>query len=138
MRKDAPTERELRSCLSHFATGVTIVTYEVDGQRFGVTVNSFTSVSLNPPLILACLHKNAQAAMLLRKRPFTVNVLAATQRDHALHFSGRPQPNLDLKFRETPNGPRLSIALPTSTASPGGSMTRATTSSCWATCATSR
>jgi flavin reductase len=111
MRKDPPTERELRSCLSHFATGVTIVTYEVDGQRFGVTVNSFTSVSLNPPLILACLHRNAKAAMLLRNRPFTVNVLAATQRDHALHFSGRPQPNLDLKFRETPNGPRLEHCL---------------------------
>jgi flavin reductase (DIM6/NTAB) family NADH-FMN oxidoreductase RutF len=106
-RKDLPTERELRSCLSHFATGVTIVTYEVEGQPSGATVNSFTSVSLNPPLVLVCLHKNAKAARLLRNRSFTVNVLAATQKDHALHFSGRPQPHLDLRFHETPSGLRL-------------------------------
>jgi flavin reductase (DIM6/NTAB) family NADH-FMN oxidoreductase RutF len=107
MRRDPPTERELRSCLSHFATGVTIVTYEVDGQIFGATVNSFTSVSISPPLVLVCLHENARAATLLRNRSFTVNVLAATQKDHALHFSGRPQPNLDLSFHETAKGLRL-------------------------------
>jgi len=111
MRKDLPTERELRSCLSHFATGVTIVTYEVEGQPSGATVNSFTSVSLNPPLVLVCLHRNAKAARLLRNRSFTVNVLAATQKHHALHFSGLPQPHLDLRFHETPNGLRLEHCL---------------------------
>lgn len=111
MRKDRPTEQELRSCLSHFATGVTIVTYEADGQPFGATVNSFTSVSMNPPLVLVCLHKEAKAAKLLRNRSFTVNVLAATQKDHALHFSGRPQPHLELRFFETPNGLRLEHCL---------------------------
>jgi flavin reductase (DIM6/NTAB) family NADH-FMN oxidoreductase RutF len=111
MRKHPPTERELRSCLSHFATGVTILTYEVEGQPFGATVNSFTSVSINPPLVLVCLHKNAKAAKLLRTRSFTVNVLAASQKDHALHFAGRPQPQLDLRFRETQNGLRLEHCL---------------------------
>lgn len=77
----------------------------------GATVNSFTSVSINPPLVLVCLHKNAKAAKLLRNRSFTVNVLAASQKDHALHFAGRPQPQLDLRFRETPNGLRLEHCL---------------------------
>jgi flavin reductase len=111
MRSDPPTERELRSCLSHFATGVTIVTYAIDGQYFGATVNSFTSVSINPPLVLVCLNKNAKAATLIKGRSFTVNVLAASQKDHALHFAGRPQPHLDLAFHETPSGLRLEHCL---------------------------
>ena len=56
----------------------------------GVTVNSFTSVSLDPPLVLVSIARDAKAAALLRGAPFTVNVLAADQLDLAWTFAGRP------------------------------------------------
>ena len=55
--------RTLRDALGCFATGVTVVTCVDDqGTPAGLTVNSFTSVSLDPPLLLVCLHKRAASA----------------------------------------------------------------------------
>src|SRR3569623_3714606 len=55
--------RTLRDALGCFATGVTVVTcLKPDGTPAGLTVNSFTSVSLEPPLLLVCLHKKAASA----------------------------------------------------------------------------
>ena len=55
--------RTLRDALGCFATGVTVVTcLDDDGEPAGLTVNSFTSVSLDPPLLLVCLHKLAASA----------------------------------------------------------------------------
>lgn len=79
----------LRHCLSRFATGVAVVSYRAEGDTRGVTVSSFTSVSLDPPLVLVSVARAAGAARHLGRVPFTVNVLGATQLDLALHFSGR-------------------------------------------------
>ncbi|MEU8551391.1 flavin reductase family protein, partial [Streptomyces roseoverticillatus] len=68
-------ERLLRACLGHFATGVTVVTCEVDGVPHGATVNAFTAVSLDPALVLVSLHRRSRAGRHLAGRPFTVNVL---------------------------------------------------------------
>ena len=58
--------RTLRDALGCFATGVTVVTCLNDaGQPAGITVNSFTSVSLDPPLLLVCLYKEAASAQAL-------------------------------------------------------------------------
>ena len=58
--------RTLRGALGCFATGVTVVTcLNADGDPAGLTVNSFTSVSLDPPLLLVCLAKNAASATAL-------------------------------------------------------------------------
>ena len=55
--------RSLRDAFGQFATGVAVVTTVTpDGDRAGVTVNSFTSVSLDPPLVLWCLSRNAPSA----------------------------------------------------------------------------
>ncbi|MBH1938104.1 flavin reductase family protein [Streptomyces sp. AV19] len=81
--------RQLRTCLGHFATGVTVVTCEAGGAPHGATVNSFTSVSMDPPLVLVSLHRDSRAARLLADRPFTVNVLAEEQALLARHFAGR-------------------------------------------------
>jgi flavin reductase len=87
--------RELRACLGRFATGVAVVTCGAAGEApHGATINSFVSVSLQPPLVLVSLARSTRACVLLRDRPFTVNVLAARQGDVALHFAGRPQPDL--------------------------------------------
>jgi flavin reductase (DIM6/NTAB) family NADH-FMN oxidoreductase RutF len=83
--------RELRRCLGHFTTGVTVVTcFTSDGNSHGATVNAFTAVSLDPPLVLVSLDRRSRMSQLLEKTPFTVNVLEAAQRDVALHFAGRP------------------------------------------------
>jgi flavin reductase (DIM6/NTAB) family NADH-FMN oxidoreductase RutF len=93
--------------MGSFATGVTIVTCEVDGGVHGATVNSFTSVSLNPPLVLASLAKSSKASRYLRGRPFTVNILSAEQEEHALHFAGRPQAALETRFGKEDVAPRI-------------------------------
>ena len=84
--------RELRRCLGHFATGVTVITCGVqDGAPHGATVNAFTAVSLEPPLVLVSLDRRSKLCSLLEAdRPFTVNVLEAAQKELALHFAGRP------------------------------------------------
>jgi flavin reductase (DIM6/NTAB) family NADH-FMN oxidoreductase RutF len=90
--------RTLRTALGHFATGVTVVTYAADGERYGVTVNAFTAVSLDPPLILVSLDRRSRASEKLPGRPFVVNVLSAAQCDLALNFAGKPDTELDVSW----------------------------------------
>src|SRR5262245_63153579 len=69
-----------KRALGSWASGVTIVTSQHDGQRLGMTVSAFSSVSLNPPLILVCADKGSNTNVLIAKsRTFTVNVLALGQ-----------------------------------------------------------
>jgi flavin reductase (DIM6/NTAB) family NADH-FMN oxidoreductase RutF len=83
--------RELRTTLGHFATGVTVVTcYTDDGAVHGATVNAFTGVSLDPPLVLVSINRSARMCQLLPGVAFAINVLDMDQRDTALHFAGRP------------------------------------------------
>ncbi|MDO5724533.1 MAG: flavin reductase family protein [Flaviflexus sp.] len=106
-----PTDEErLRSAFGKFATGVCTVTYEHEGTPRGITVNSFTSVSLAPPLILISLHERTAAHDLLdESTPFTVNVLDAGQQDVAVHFAGRP--HLDIGWTAGKLAPRLTRSL---------------------------
>jgi flavin reductase (DIM6/NTAB) family NADH-FMN oxidoreductase RutF len=80
-----------RSALGSFATGVTIVTTsDATGQGHGLTVNSFTSVSLDPPLVLWCLGNKSDSYDLFSKTDhYAVNVLAAGQADLAMRFAGK-------------------------------------------------
>jgi flavin reductase (DIM6/NTAB) family NADH-FMN oxidoreductase RutF len=92
--------RTLRDALGCFATGVTVVTCLDDaGRPAGLTVNSFTSVSLEPPLLLVCIHKQAaSAAALTAAGNFAVNVLQTKQRPASITFSTR----VEDRFDETP------------------------------------
>lgn len=92
----------LRRCLSRFSTGVTVVTYAVDGTPRGTTVNSFTSVSLRPPLVLVSVARMARACAQLDKGPFAVNILRADQLDVALQFAGRPRPGARIRWQQRP------------------------------------
>jgi len=90
---DATTDRAgLRAALGAFATGVTIVTAQAPdaGPPVGFTANSFTSVSLDPPLLLVCLaHTAASYAAFREATSFAVNVLAAEQEETARIFATR-------------------------------------------------
>jgi flavin reductase (DIM6/NTAB) family NADH-FMN oxidoreductase RutF len=83
--------RTLRDALGCFATGVTVVTCVDDqGHPAGLTVNSFTSVSLDPPLLLVCLHKMAASTGALTKAShFAINVLHTGQQPASITFSTR-------------------------------------------------
>jgi len=83
--------RTLRDALGCFATGVTVVTcVDESGKPAGLTVNSFTSVSLDPPLLLVCLHKQAaSSAALIAAKNFAINVLQTGQQPASITFSTR-------------------------------------------------
>ena len=103
----APAGKELRRIFGSFATGVTVVTgMHPDGRPVGVTANSFTSVSLDPPLVLFCLANSSTSLGAFQvAAPFAVNVLNVGQTDRALHFS-RPNPNrieADAGWRAAPH-----------------------------------
>jgi 3-hydroxy-9,10-secoandrosta-1,3,5(10)-triene-9,17-dione monooxygenase reductase component len=73
--------------MGHFATGLAIVTGSDDGSDAGLVVNSFTSVSLTPPLILFCAaHTSTSWPVLRRCGAFCVNVLARDHQDLARSF----------------------------------------------------
>jgi flavin reductase (DIM6/NTAB) family NADH-FMN oxidoreductase RutF len=110
MTTTALTSSTFRSALSHYATGVTVITAERGpGLVHGMTANSFVSVSLEPPLILVCIAERAQMLALLReKRRFGVNVLrsdqAALSRFFALPEQSKPgEKVLGVRFRWTAN-----------------------------------
>ena len=97
---DAPLSREyrsgsdprtLREALGCFATGVTVVTcVNPEGDPVGLTANSFTSLSLDPPLLLVCVAKAAASAGPLGEaKHFAVNVLQTQQQPASITFSTR-------------------------------------------------
>jgi len=83
--------RTLRDALGCFATGVTVVTcVDAGGRPIGLTANSFTSVSLDPPLLLVCVAKaSSSVAPLLEADHFAVNVLQTGQRPASITFATR-------------------------------------------------
>ena len=94
--------RALRHALGHYTTGVTIVTTcTPEGGHTGVTVNSFTSVSLDPPLVLFCLSTRSSLLPAFEKAShFTVNVLASGQQALSNRFA-KPSANTwdDVRYR---------------------------------------
>ncbi len=84
------TPSDFRTTMARFATGVTIVTTALDHTYFGLTVNAFSSVSLNPPLILVSLDLRSQTyASIRRSGVFAVNVLTQEQEPLALRFASK-------------------------------------------------
>ncbi|WP_422062042.1 alpha/beta fold hydrolase [Sphingopyxis sp.] len=92
--------RTFRDALGCFATGVTVVTaFCPDGSPIGLTANSFTSVSLDPPLLLVCIANNASSAPHLREAErFAVNVLQIGQQPTSNRFAGKGED----RFAATP------------------------------------
>jgi flavin reductase (DIM6/NTAB) family NADH-FMN oxidoreductase RutF len=80
-----------RQACGKFATGITIVTViGADGLPHGMTVNSFTSVSLEPPLVLVCIDRKATILPKLEaSRAIGINILAEDQRDLSAQFARR-------------------------------------------------
>ena len=92
--------------MGQFATGVAVVTTRGPA---GLTTNAFTSLSLDPMLVLVCLDKESRTLAAVREqRRLAVNVLSATQRDLAVTFSGKA--SHEEKFRDV--GWREEVGVP--------------------------
>ncbi|HEY7385968.1 MAG TPA: flavin reductase family protein [Beijerinckiaceae bacterium] len=87
--QDVIDQRHLRHALGRFATGVTVITTRTaEGKLEGLTANSFSAVSLDPPLVLWSLRRNASSLSSFSDSGyFAVNVLAANQCDLSRHFA---------------------------------------------------
>lgn len=101
--------RAFRQTVGQFATGVTVIAMEVDGGLRALTANSFTSVSLDPPLVLFCLGKRTRTGQHIHSvSGFCVSVLREDQQDLSAFFAGvwngGPPP---YAFQPWDGGPRL-------------------------------
>lgn len=90
-RSTGPDFATLRKTLGAFVTGVTVVsTIDASGHPRGMTANSFTSVSLEPPLVLICIADRAGSYdAFAQSESFAINILSEEQKDTAVHFASR-------------------------------------------------
>ncbi len=81
--------REFRQTAGQFATGVTVIATEIRGEVHAMTANAFTSLSLDPMLVLFCVGKHARTAALVREAPgFSVSILREDQQALSTYFAG--------------------------------------------------
>lgn len=86
------TDTQLRQAFGTYATGVTVITCLKAGAPVGFTANSFTTVSLQPPLILFCVGRNRESFSPIRAAPtFCVNVLSSSQKALSNRFASSGQ-----------------------------------------------
>ncbi len=113
--KDPASKKALRDAFGRFATGVTVVTTrQQDGTPRGFTANSFTSVSLDPPLLLVCIGKAALSCDTFAEADhFTVNILADGQKDISGLFASQSPEKFDIAawHPDARNMPMISGAL---------------------------
>jgi len=99
------SQQEFRQAMALFATGVTVITVEFEGQIEGMTANAFTSVSLDPLLVLICVNQAARThAHLHARRRFGINVLSEQQKEISEHYAN---PDRDAALTEQETGARF-------------------------------
>jgi flavin reductase (DIM6/NTAB) family NADH-FMN oxidoreductase RutF len=83
-------DAQFKLAMSHFASGVTIVTTEAEGKPYGMTVAAFSSLSLHPPLVLVCIEKSVKThEAIASARKFGVSILSEKQADLSNRFASR-------------------------------------------------
>ncbi len=98
----AVDQRDLRRALGHFATGVTVITVQREDVMHGMTANAFSALSLDPPLVLFCVGKQARMAGFLDGADgFVINILSTDQEQISSQFAGQ-SPEKDDVTRLTP------------------------------------
>jgi flavin reductase (DIM6/NTAB) family NADH-FMN oxidoreductase RutF len=100
-RSQAFSGGDFRSVVGAFATGVTVITTHGAADVYGMTANAFSSVSLDPPLVLVCVISGTTGAdTIARNGVFAVNILGAHQEPISRYFSSRDRPGGQAAFRE--------------------------------------
>jgi 3-hydroxy-9,10-secoandrosta-1,3,5(10)-triene-9,17-dione monooxygenase reductase component len=87
--------KQFRHTVSHFLTGVTVIACDIEGDVQAMTANSFTSLSLDPPLVLFCPAKSTKTGQqVMHFKSFSINVLREEQQALSNYFAGGwKQPN---------------------------------------------
>jgi flavin reductase (DIM6/NTAB) family NADH-FMN oxidoreductase RutF len=102
--------KEFRRTVGCFVTGVTVIAADIDGHTRGMTANAFTSLSLDPPLVLFCVAKKAHLGQVVYSmKGFSVNILTIDQQPLSQYFSGgwkEPSPP-PFTFDAWEGGPKL-------------------------------
>ena len=84
-------DRLFRDAMGKFATGVTVLLTENEGETHGMTANGFMSVSLDPKLVVISIgHKTKILEKISQSKKYTVNILAEDQEHYSRHFAGKP------------------------------------------------
>ena len=95
------TGKDFRSALGAFATGVTVITTQTGDHPYGMTANAFSSLSLDPPLVLVCVKSQAEGSQIIGQNGvFAVNVLGAEQEALSRYFSSKDRPRGAEAFKE--------------------------------------
>jgi 3-hydroxy-9,10-secoandrosta-1,3,5(10)-triene-9,17-dione monooxygenase reductase component len=106
---------QFRAALAAYATGVTVVTAIGSNGPSGATANAVTSLSLDPPMMLACLDRGSRTLTSVRAQGrFGVNALAAGQEELAIRFAGKDDESekwQEVEWSESEELPRLPGAL---------------------------
>jgi 3-hydroxy-9,10-secoandrosta-1,3,5(10)-triene-9,17-dione monooxygenase reductase component len=90
MNMQAIDPKRFRSVMGTFPTGVAVITTAWNGALFGATINSLTSVSLKPSMLLFCTSEGSETAAAIRRRGvFSVNILGQHQYDLSASFTGK-------------------------------------------------
>jgi flavin reductase (DIM6/NTAB) family NADH-FMN oxidoreductase RutF len=106
--------RDFRNALGRFASGVTVITVHHEDHTHGMTANAFTSVSLEPPLVLVSLDNRSNMHRILPEaRRYGVSVLAEDQEVLSNHFAGKPVAGLQAGFTMHDGIPLLDGAVAT-------------------------
>ena len=106
----AVDSRTFRQTVGQFVTGVTVIAMEIDGEIRAMTANSFTSLSLDPPLVLFCLGKGTKAGLTIQRASgFSVNILQQGQQNLSAYFAGASKDETPppFTFISWDGGPRL-------------------------------
>jgi flavin reductase (DIM6/NTAB) family NADH-FMN oxidoreductase RutF len=98
--------------VGHITSGVAVITTSVDGRRYGMTASSVTSLSAEPPMMLACLNASSSTCdAVTRSGAYVVNVLGADQQHVARQFAARRMESAD-KFGDVRTVPDVDLGLP--------------------------
>jgi flavin reductase (DIM6/NTAB) family NADH-FMN oxidoreductase RutF len=105
-------DRFFRNAMGKFATGITVVSTEVEGEAHGMTANAFVSVSLNPKLILVSIDKRARMLPFIQQtKKFAVSFLSEDQQTESMRFAGQIKEETPYNFETFGNLPVIQGAL---------------------------
>jgi flavin reductase (DIM6/NTAB) family NADH-FMN oxidoreductase RutF len=105
-------DRQFRTAMGKFATGVTVIATDVDGDVHGMTANAFMSVSLDPKLVVISIGEKARILEKIKQsQTFSVNILAADQQELSMIFAGQLKDHREVEFDRLDGKPVLNGAV---------------------------
>ena len=105
-------DRQFRTAMGKFATGVTVIATDVDGDVHGMTANAFMSVSLDPKLVVISIGEKARILEKIKQsKTFSVNILAADQQELSMIFAGQLKEHREVIFDRLDGKPVLAGAV---------------------------